>query len=37
MTSPSYRPFDMADTPDFIRLIDEAFGYGFLFPDPDIL
>lgn len=37
MTPPSYRPFDMADTPDFIRLIDEAFGYGFLFPDPDIL
>lgn len=32
-----YRTFEMSDTPDFVRLIDEAFGYGFLFPDPDIL
>lgn len=32
-----YRPFGMSDTPDFVELMDETFGYGFLFPDPDIL
>lgn len=32
-----YRPFGMSDTPDFVELMDETFGYGFLFPDPDVL
>ena len=32
-----YRPFGMSDTPDFVKLMDETFGYGFLFPDPDVL
>ena len=27
----------MSDTPDFVELMDGTFGYGFLFPDPDIL
>lgn len=32
-----YRPFGMSDTPDFVELMDETFGYGFLFPNPDVL
>ena len=37
MTEVEYRPFRDADAHAFLDLIDEAFGYGFLFPDQDVL